>query len=154
MSAHLLRGCPAPQILLGPVADEQQRRGVLRGAPLRGEPGRRPLHQFPRLEELVHLLGRGLVDEGAMTGAERDPAVAVQPLQRFAHRAAADSELRCQPFLDEMVARCQCPADQHLLQPFVDEVAERKGADGLFLEHRNDLRAWLWTVLVPEHRKQ
>ena len=79
---------------------------------------------------------RGLVDEGAVAGPERDPAVAVQPLQRLAHRAAAHPELGGEPFLHEVVTGCKGPADQHLLQPLVDQFAEGKGPDGLFVRHR------------------
>jgi len=58
----------------------------------------------------------GGVDEGALCGAQVDPAVGLQSLQGFAYRLAADSEVFGELCLDQVLAGFEGAVDDQFDQ--------------------------------------
>ena len=90
-AARVVRGGGRPRRTL--CSDRAaQRLEVRLVSPLRCEPGDAGLEQEPRLEPLEHVLEPDVGDEEAPVDLEVDEAVAREPPQRLAHRAARDAE--------------------------------------------------------------
>jgi hypothetical protein len=68
------------------------------------------------------------VDERAQARPQVDPPVVLQPLERLAHGLPGYAQHQRQLALDEVLARLQAPADDHLQDRAVDALAKRNRA--------------------------
>ena len=98
------------------------------GAPRRCEPGDLGLEHEPRLEPLADVVEPDLGDEEAAVDLELDEAVAGEPAQRLAHRAARDPEPVGELALAEPRARRERARDDQRADLVVGEADDRADA--------------------------
>ena len=91
------------------------------------EPGGVGLQHRPHPEQLVHLLLRRDVYEGALSGSELDPTVGLQALQRLSHGLTAHPEVVRQLGLDDVPTPLQGAVHDQLDDRVVDGLAKGGG---------------------------
>ena len=109
--------------------DSLQRRQVVVGAPLGGQPGDERLEQQARLEPLEDAVETEVGDEEAAVHLEGDEPVAGEPTKRLAHRAARDPEGLGDLRLAHAGARSEPPVDDHRADLVVGEPDDRAHAE-------------------------